>query len=67
MIALPIRCVEWTSNIILGLGEIITFGSELPTNINETYKLNEGPKLQHLSKLEKPILDWVIDQLQKLN
>lgn len=61
VIALPIPCVEWTSNRILGLGEIITFSSELPTNISETYKLNEGPKLK------KPIFDWVIDKLQKLN
>jgi len=66
VIALPVRCVEWTSNAIFGFAENILFGSELPTNVTEVYRLQEGPKVKNLSKFKKPIIDWVIDKLKKL-
>jgi len=33
--ALPIRCLEWTSNQMIGFAENIIFGRALPTNITE--------------------------------
>jgi len=60
--ALPIRCVEWTSNQILGFAENLIVGSPLPTNVTEVYRLNVGPKLKNITKLKKPILEWFGDQ-----
>jgi len=65
--ALPIRCVEWTSNQIIGFAENILMGSQLPINITDTYKLSIGPKLKNISKVKKPLLGWLINQLNKLN
>jgi hypothetical protein len=66
-VALPIRCVEWTSNQILGFAENVTIGHQLPINITEAYKLNVGPKLEHIAKIKKPALGWLIKQLEKMN
>lgn len=65
--ALPIRCVEWTSNQIIGFVESITVGYQLPTNITDVYRLNEGPKLKDIKKFKKPILNWLVEKLNKLN
>ena len=66
-IALPIRCVEWTSNRMLGFGENVIIGRQLPTNVTEVYKLNVGPNLKHLNKVKKPILNWLVNQLNRWN
>jgi len=65
--ALPIRCVEWTSNQIFGFVENIVVGRQLPTNITEVSKLNVGPKLKDIRKLKKPVLTWVVEKLNALN
>lgn len=66
-IALPIRCVEWTSNTIIGFIENVTIGHQLPINVTETYRLTDGPKLENITKVKKPLLNWLIIQLQNLN
>lgn len=63
--ALPIRCVEWTSNQIFGFAEKLVVGRQLPTNVTETYKLNIGPKLENITEIKKPVLRWLINQLNK--
>jgi len=63
--ALPIRCVEWTSNQIIGVAENVTMGYQLPINITDAYKLSVGPKLKNIAKVKKPVLDWLINQLNK--
>ena len=65
--ALPIRCVEWTSNQIFGFAEKMVIGGQLPTNITEVYKLNIGPKLENITEIKKPVVSWLIKQLQKWN
>lgn len=65
--ALPIRCVEWTSNQMIGLAENVIFGHALPTNITEVYKLNVGPKLKEIEKLKKPILNWLVKKWENWN
>jgi len=65
--ALPIRCVEWTSNQIIGFAENITMGYQLPINITDVYCLSIGPKLKNLAKVKKPVVAWLINQLNKLN
>lgn len=66
-IALPIRCVEWTSNQIFGFAENVIIGRQLPTNVTEVYKLNIGPELKNITKVKKPVLSWLINQLKKWN
>lgn len=61
--ALPIRCVEWTSNKIIGFAEKIIIGRQLPTNVTEVYKLNTGPELKNITEIKKPVLNWLINQL----
>ena len=41
-------------------------GYPLPINITEAYKLNVGPKLENISKLKKPVLEWLITQRERL-
>lgn len=65
--ALPIRCVEWTSNQIFGFAEKMVVGIPLPTNVTEVYKLNIGPKLKNITEVKKPVLSWLINQLNKWN
>ena len=65
--SLPIRCVEWTSNQIFGFAEKIIVGIPLPTNVTEVYKLDIGPKLKNITEVKKPVLRWVINQLNKWN
>lgn len=65
--ALPIRCVEWTSNQIFGFAENMVMGRQLPTNITEVYKLNIGPKLETINEFKKPVLSWLVNQLNKWN
>ena len=65
--ALPIRCVEWTSNQIFGFAERVVVGIPLPTNVTEVYKLNIGPKLKNITEVKKPVLSWLINQLNKWN
>lgn len=62
VIALPIRCSEWTGNRIFGFVEYYAFGTSLPTNVTEVYKLNVGPKLKNLDTIKKPVLKWLIKQ-----
>ena len=66
-IALPIRCVEWTSNQIFGFAENMVIGRQLPTNVTEVYKLNIGPELKNITEVKKPVLSWLINQLNKWN
>ena len=66
-IALPIRCVEWTSNQIFGFAENVILGRQLPTNVTEVYKLNIGPEIKDIAKVKKPALSWRIHQLKKWN
>ncbi len=42
--ALPIRCVEWTSNQLIGFAENVIVGYQLPINVTDAYKLSVGPK-----------------------
>ena len=63
--ALPIRCVEWTSNQIFGLAETAIVGRQLPTNITDVYKLNVGSRLKDMAGIKKPALTWLIKQLNK--
>lgn len=42
-------------------------GTALPTNGIEVYRLNIGQCLKYLSKLEKLIITWLINKLQKLS
>lgn len=65
--AFPIRCVEWTSNTMLGFVEKLVVGHPLPTNVTEVYKLNIGPKLKNVEGIKKPILTWVISRLEIFN
>lgn len=66
-VALPIRCVEWTSNQIIGFVENVTVGYQLPINVTEAYRLSIGPKLENINKIKKPALGWLINQLERLN
>jgi len=59
----PVRCAEWTTNQIFGVVENVIIGSPLPTNITEVYRINGGPKLEDLSKIRKPIIQWLLNQL----
>jgi hypothetical protein len=63
--AFPIRCVEWTSNQIFGFAENVTIGHQLPINITEAYKLSVGPKLENIAEIKKPLLGWLIKQLNE--
>ncbi len=65
--ALPIRCVEWTSNQIFGVAENMVIGRPLPTKITEAYRLHIGPKLENITQIKKPVLSWLINQLKKGN
>jgi len=65
--ALPVRCVEWTSNQILGFAENLIVGRSLPTNVTEVYKLNVGPKLKNINEIKKPILNWLLNRLKDWN
>jgi hypothetical protein len=65
--ALPVRCVEWTSNTIFGFAENVLVGKSFPTNITDVYRLNVGPKLKNIGKFKKPALDWLVKQLDNLN
>jgi len=51
VLALPVCCVEWTSNALFGFAENLLVGSGLPTDVTEVYLLQEGPKLKNLLKL----------------
>jgi hypothetical protein len=62
-----IRCVEWVYNHIIGFAENLIIGDQLPINIMDAYKLSIGPKLKNIAKLKKPVLGWLVDQLNKLN
>jgi hypothetical protein len=64
---LPIRCVEWASNQIVKFDENVTIKYQLPINITEAYKFITGPKLKNIAKVKKPVLAWLINQLNKLN
>lgn len=66
-VALPVRIVEWTSNQIFGLAENLLAGQALPTNVTEVYKLNTGPKLKNIGKLRKPVVNWLVNQLNGWN
>lgn len=66
-VALPVRCVEWTSNQIFGFAEKLIIGDPLPTNVTEVYKLNIGPKLENITGIKKPVLSWLVNQLKKWN
>lgn len=66
VISLPIRFVEWTFNRIFGFAENAVVGSQLPTDITEAYRLNVGPKLKNISKLNKPVIDCLVNKLKKL-
>lgn len=64
IIALPIRCVEWTSNQMLGCVESLVVGLPLPTNVTEVYNLNVGPKLENIQSLRKPVFGWLANKLK---
>lgn len=66
-VALPVRIVEWTSNQIFGFAENLLVGKALPTNVTEVYKLNTGPKLKNIAKLRKPVVNWLVNQLNGWN
>lgn len=66
-VALPVRCVEWTSNQIFGFAEKLIVGRKLPTNVTEVQKLNIGPKLKDVAEVKKPIMLWLIEKLQEFN
>lgn len=66
VLAFPIRCVEYTSNVGIGVVEKIFFGSELPTNTTEVFKLNQGPKLKNIPTFRKPLIGWVVNRLNEL-
>lgn len=59
-VALPIRVVEWTVNIGLGFFENLAGVEKLPINITETYRLSEGPKLENIASIKKPLLEWLL-------
>ena len=59
--------MEWTSNQIFGFVENMVIGRQLPTNVTEVYKLNIGPELKNVTEIKKPVLSWLINQLNKLN
>jgi hypothetical protein len=65
IIGVPTSCVEWTSNAIFGAVESIVFGHGLPTNVTAEFKLNIGPKLEHLKELKEPgrkVLEFLINR-----
>ena len=53
--ALPIGCVEWTSNQIFSFAESLIVGHQLPTNVTEFYKLDVGPELKNVTKVKKRV------------
>jgi hypothetical protein len=59
VLALPIRTSEATANGIFGFVERFVFGSPLPTNITQVYKLEVGPKLKDLPGLKKSVLQFL--------
>lgn len=63
----PVRIVEWTYNSRFNVVESKVLGTALPTNGIEVYRLNIGQCLKYLSKLEKLIITWLINKLQKLS
>lgn len=65
--ALPIRCVEWTSNQIFGFAEKMIIERQLPTNVTQVYKLNIGFKLENITAIKKPVVSWLINRLNKWN
>lgn len=63
-VALPVRCIKWTSNQIFGFAENLTVGHQLTINVTEVYnKLSVGPKLENITQIRKLVLDWLINQL----
>lgn len=54
-LAVPIRLVEYTSNVIFGTAENLTIGVQLPINVTDNFKVTNGPRLQDIKKLKKPV------------
>lgn len=67
VIALPVRFTELSVNAMFGIGERVIAGRTLPTNTTEVFALQIGPKLKDLNELKKPVLSWLIKQLQRIN
>jgi hypothetical protein len=62
--------VEWTSNRIIGLGEVILTGTTFPTNVTEASRLTVGPKLRDLKgskNIRKAAVSWFIEKLKNWN
>lgn len=64
LIGVPIRIMESTSNGILGFVEERVIGTALPMNVPEVYKLNEGPRIEDLKKIKRPIINWLLNRLK---
>lgn len=59
-ISIPMQIAEYTSNLIIGSIENVTIGAQLPTNVTSKFQLTDGPKLQDISKLKKPIKRFLL-------
>jgi hypothetical protein len=57
--AFLIRIVEWTVNSVTNLVDPWVFGTKLPINITEIYRLQIGPKVEDLPELKKSVIDWI--------
>lgn len=65
VISLLIRIVEGTTNGIFGFAEHIIIGDTLPINVTSEFRLTQGPKIETLPKLKKPIkkvLMWLANR-----
>lgn len=54
-LAVPIRLVEYTSNVIFGTIENYTVGVQLPINVTDNFNVSTGPRIKDIKKLKKPI------------
>jgi len=55
IISFPIRIAEATTNGIIGFAEGRIIGNQLPINVKEDFRLTQGPKIEDLRKLKKPV------------
>lgn len=59
VVSVPLQIAEFTGNAIFGVGAAWVTGHKLPTNVTSTFQLDQGPKLNDLAKLKKPVTEYL--------
>jgi hypothetical protein len=55
VLAVPIRLVEHTTNVIFGTAENYTIGVQLPINVTDKFNVADGPRIKDIKTLRKPV------------